>query len=54
MDDSGGSDMKLVQGLSVAFSTLAEIPAMRVSGGLMSKFGADNIMVAAAMSLSVK
>ena len=54
VDDSGVSDMKLVQGLSVALSTLAEIPAMQVSGGLMSRFGADNLFAGAALALSVK
>ena len=54
MDDSGVSDMKLVQGLSVALSTLAEIPAMQVSGGLLSRFGADNLFAGAALALSVK
>ena len=54
LDGSGGSDMKLVQGLSVAASTLAEIPAMQVSGGLMSRLGADNLFAAATLALSVK
>ena len=54
LDGSGGSDTKLVQGLSVAVSTLAEIPAMQVSGGLMSRFGADNLFAAATLALSVK